>query len=80
MGEQRRDESGWERGSADVQGCSHPPMGGAAGEPLFLPPTFLPREREAARFLLGPDSPFLSSLFNYFFEFEWIFFGRCDRV
>lgn len=71
---------GWERGSADVKGCSPPPMGGAAGEPLFLPPIFLPRVREAVCFLLGPDASFPSSLFNYFFEFEWIFFGTYDRV
>lgn len=42
------------------------PHGGRGGAPLFLPPIFLLRAREAVRFLLAPDLPYLSSLLNYF--------------
>lgn len=52
-----------------------PPRGARRGNPSSCDRFFSPD-----RFLLGSDPPFLSSLFNYFFEFEWIFSGRYDRI
>lgn len=58
-----------------VRGAGAAPrlLGGrGGGTPLPAAEFSLPRAREAARFLPRADLPFLSSLFNYPSEFEWI--------